>query len=453
MNEGDYNIEMSSIMGDRYPSLCLSLLWKARVFYEKERLQEGVALCKSRMAMAYFSLWQRHKLKADRFIIEARRLVNKELKREDFLDADAQQAFDAQRKLINSDTKPTETSIVPTNLPNLLDVLEDIAFDEEYFHLDKGVMRSLFPTHYQEDMFETIQMSDGKVRLYPCTLSPFRYYRGQSDKLEGKQCKPSLFRGLTAAEMFHERLCLKELELLLQDYPLTKVFDGVMCYRTPEGYKQMFLNVDTTALGQHYGIKTSVLDLTADKWVAAFFAATEYKNGEYHPYKKEGEGVVYIYRYVPALDEASERLNAVGLQPFMRPGCQAGLVYKMMPGEDFNKIAQRRVFKHDPAVSELIYNYCHRSKNLFPDEILEVKVNAIRKSHCYSQKALTNTINDYYHGSTQEEISSYLTDLGITIQEAPVLAFTEEELKLFAERWNQEKEHFFDSIFVRTMFA
>lgn len=508
-------MEMAKMIGVHYPSLGLSFLWKARVFYEAVGDKERTSFTKSRMALAYFILWQEKK--DARFINEARRLVNEDIKREDFEHPGAQYSFDRLKGLITDDISlikkaidfyesihaygdvlrsaefyiklclaqnnrsaakegasryeqaalvlkdekrleyirsidldVAEPSWIPEkknkDLPDLLDVLEDLAYDEEWFHLEKGEIRSLYPTHYQEGMFSAVMFSDGKARLYPCSLYPNRYFRGQSDKMEGKACKPSLLRDIPDEEVFLERLLLKEFENLLQYYPVTKVFEGMMHYKTPEGLKPLSLNVDYTALAQHYGIKTNVLDLTADKWVAAFFASTVYKDGEYQPCKSEGEGVFYIYRHMPVLNEASDRLSAVGLQPFSRPGCQAGLVYRMEKGEDFNKMAERVVFKHDPAISELIFNYCNRSKKLFPDEILENKVSELRASTVFSRWALTNTLAAYYQDTSEETIQKYIDKLGITFQSAPPVLFTQQDYSAFSEKWNREKDHFFDSV-------
>lgn len=332
-------------------------------------------------------------------------------------------------------------------LPNLLDVLEAIAYDEEWFHLEKGPFRNLYPTHYNEGEFTPIMMDDDQARLYPCTLVPFRYYRGQSDVLEGKKCQPSLYRGLTESEIFHERLCVKELENLLSYYPLTQVFTGLLSYDTPEGPKPLSLMVDSTALAQHYGIKTDVLDLTADKWVAAFFASTKYENGEYEPYTDNGEGVMYVYNHMHLGDQKTDPLSAVGMQPFSRPGCQAGLVYRMGPDEDFNEIASRKfVFKHDPDISELIFNYCNRSKKLFPKEILEDKVKQIREGRTHSRWAYTLTLAAYYPNTPAAKIEQYLKEAGITLKSAPPVMFTQEEYEDFNEMWNRTKYHLFDSI-------
>lgn len=512
-------MEMAKMLGTQYPSLGLSFLWKARIFYERNKGAERMAYCKMRMALAYFLLW--HRTNIGCFKDEASRLINEDINREDYSHPAGAFSFDRLKGTINNDlgviknalnffesihaygevlitaefyikTALTmgdrheakegarhyeaaalllndQTSVnyiksldldnavaswVPPGerkeMPNLLDVLETISFEEEKFQLTNDTFKGVFPTHYQEGMFETVEMPDGKVRLHPCTLFPGRYYRGQSDKLEGKKCQPSLYRKLSDAELFHERLCLKELENLLTYYPLTTVYKkGMLRYKTPEGSRPLFLNVDATALGQHYGIKTDVLDLTADKWVAAFFAATKYENGEYLPYKEDGIGVVYVFSHVPAINGGTDRLSAVGLQPFSRPGCQAGLVYKMMPDEDFNDCAQRIFFKHDPAISELIYNFCNRSKKLFPDEILENKVDEIKTSKHYSMLAYAYTVNEYYQGVGGDIIEGYMRELGIRTQSAPPVMFTQEEMKAFQERWNNEKDHFFDSIIVR----
>ena len=333
---------------------------------------------------------------------------------------------------------------------NLLDVLERISYDEEWFHLEKSELRYAFPTHYQEGVFETVQMSDGRVRLYPCGLTPNRYYRGQSDRLEGKKCQPSLYRGLSDEEIFHERLCLAELDNLLDSYPLTQIFArGGFRYKTPDGeIRPLYLAVDSDALGQHYGIKTDLLDITVDKWVAAFFASTTYRDGKYEPVKDDGIGVMYIYEHF-ALDEASDRVSAVGLQPFSRPGRQAGLVYRMEPGEDFNDKAHKMFFRHDPAISELVFNYCNRSKRLFPDEILEEKVKLIKSRKIHSAVALYKTLNWFYPDTPGEVIDGYLANLEITIQTLPPVEFTPCEYQDFSSYWHTNRSEIFENVTIR----
>ena len=515
-------LELAKMIGIHYPALGLSLLWKARIVFEKDKDEEMTAFCKERMAMSYFLLW--HRTNDKRYYDEAFRLVNNDIDRGVYKHPGAKAAFDRLRGVINNDLMLIQSALdffeniqawgeamrtaefyiktaltvgdrekakqgakryekyveglqdesrlayvksldldnavaswipetKPKSLPNLLDVLDRLALDEEWFHLEKTEFRLLFPTHYQEGMFESIMMPDGRCRLYPIGLVPQRYYRGQSDKLEGKACVPSLYRGLTDSQIFYERLCLMELEILLSDYPLTAIYlDGVE-YNAPDGRRPLPLMVDVTALGQHYGIKTDVLDVTTDKWVAAFFASTKYNNGKYSPFTGEGEGVIYVYNHMPSFSCKEERLSAVGQQPFSRPGLQAGLVYQMLPGEDFNRKAQRIVFKQDPKISELIFNYSNRSKRLFPLEILEGKVKSIRQSKVHSRQALEMTKERYYKDISNEIILDYLKDKAVVIQDAYPVIFTDEEKKACLERWEKEKDNILGSIRVRLTYT
>ena len=515
-------LELAKMIGTHYPALGLSLLWKARITFEKEKDEEITAFCKERMAMSYFLLW--HRTNDKRYHDEALRLVNKDIDREIYRHPGAKAGFDRLRGVINNDLELIQSALdffeqihawgeamrtaesyikialtvgerekakkgaeryekyaeelhdedrliyiksldldnaVPSwipeskskSLPNLLDVLDRLALDEEWFHLEKTDIRLLFPTHYQEGQFEAVMMPDGLARLYPLGLVHFRFYRGQSDKLEGKACVPSLYRGLTDSQIFYERLCLMELEIMLSDYPLTAIYLNGMEYETPNGKRPLPIMVDVTALGQHYGIKTEVLDVTANKWVAAFFASTKYDNGKYIPFTEDGEGVMYVYNHSPLFPYEEERLSAVGQQPFSRPGLQAGLVYKMLPGEDFNSKAQRIVFKHDPKISELIFNYCNRSKRLFPHEILESKVNDIRQSKVHSRQALEMTKERYYKDISKEVIQGYLNEKDVVIQDSYPIIFTDEEKKVCLERWETEKVDILDSIQVRLTYT
>ncbi|MBQ8501361.1 MAG: FRG domain-containing protein [Bacteroides sp.] len=515
-------LELAKMLGTHYPALSLSLLWKARIIYEKDKDVEMVAFCKERMAMSYFLLW--HRTDDERYKNEALRLVNEDLKREVFRHSGAKAAFDRLRGVINNDLVSIKSAldffeeihawgeamrtaefyiktaltiddrekakegakwyeeyaeelhdesrlayirsldldnvvaswipqIEPKPLPDLLDVLDWLALDEEWFHLEKTDFRLLFPTHYQEGKFEAIMMPDGRARLYPLGLVPYRYYRGQSDKLEGKTCVPSLYRGLTDAQMFYERLCLMELEILLSDYPLTAMYLDGLEYNAPDGKHPLPLMVDVEALGQHYGINTDLLDVTADKWVAAFFASTKCDNGKYLPFTEEGEGVMYVYNHLPYISYAEERLSAVGQQPFSRPGAQAGLVYKMLPGEDFNSKAQRIVFKHNPKISEFVFNYCNRSKRLFPQEILENKVSDIRKSNTHSRQALEMVKERYYKDVPEEVIQEYLKEKALMIQETCLVLFSDEEKRECLERWKTEKGNILDTIQVRLTYT
>ena len=161
-------------------------------------------------------------------------------------------------------------------LPTIMDVLDRLSYGEEKWALDKGPLRCMFPNHTQEGLFEIVAGPDGSQRLIPCSLSFNDYYRGESRY--NRPCRPSLYRkGMTDELIFHERLKVCEMSLLIEDYPLTGIFRSGLHVQLRNGrFIPLHLNVDTEALAQHYGIKTDLLDLTVDKFVAAFFATTTY---------------------------------------------------------------------------------------------------------------------------------------------------------------------------------
>lgn len=340
----------------------------------------------------------------------------------------------------NWETKRTE--LINNKLPTILDVLEWLAYDEEKWALDESEMRGSFPSYEHEGKFEIVTGPDGQERLIPCSLLVNRYYRGESGY--HKPCKPSLYRkGMTDEAIFHERLKTCELELLIEDYPLTGIFKSGLQINLCDGHAiHLHLNIDAEALAQHYGIKTDLLDLTVDKFVAAFFATTTYRNGKYYPIEpKEPEyGVIYIYSDESwgENDMYSKHMRVVGLQPFSRPGEQAGFVFRLGKKDDFRKKVLKKIkFRQDKDMSWLIFNYTNRANKLFPKSILEEKANAIINSKFYSVKAFEHCKARYYADVDNNVLMGYLADLHLKISEQSIVYFSDSEKEKVVKDWNE----------------
>ena len=340
-------------------------------------------------------------------------------------------------------------------LPTLMDILEDIALREETFHLDKSAFRGFFPTHYQEGMFTTMSMPDGQVQLWPVGLFPFKYYRGESQY--HPSCKASLYRkGMTPAKEFLERLRYCELELLMEKHPMVDIFRNRTMFRMPDGTEQQIpLSIDTLAIAQHYGVCTELLDLTVSKWVAAFFACTKCKNDVYTPIKDtDSYGCFYEFEEpigdILFKDPSSRRLHAVGLQPFSRPGEQAGYVIRMEKDQNFNRLHVRKIkFRHDPAVSELIFNYANRAQKLFPYELLQDKVKVIKENVVFSQAAYQMATERYFSKQPEEVIQQWKKEANIQIQTDPLVCFSPKECSDFEKEWPKRESEFYSRIYVR----
>lgn len=311
-------------------------------------------------------------------------------------------------------------------------------------------------------------MPDGLLRLVPCSLAFNDYYRGELEY--HPECKPSLLRPwMTGAKQFVERVKFKELCLLMENYPLVQIYKDGLCMILPDGSKQNYrLTIDYLALAQHYGICTEVMDFTVDKFVAAFFACTDYdkETDTYTPHdetvprivngkkKYVTEGCFYHFVDKALLPGEVSNFRSVGLQPFSRPGEQAGFVLAMKTEQDLNNMVERAIhFKHDKKIAEFIYNYTNRSNKLFPQSVLQKKAIKIRDSKIFSHKAFSLAKDEFYPNAEDSVLYDYLAGERVELQDNPIVSFTQEEIDKFYKDWKDHGEkEFYDKILVRYAF-
>lgn len=341
-------------------------------------------------------------------------------------------------------------------LPTLLDVIDYYFAGEHSMELkvEQSVFKGAFPTHLQKGYFEPLLFEDGTSILLPLSPIQHSYYRGESSYHE--ECYPSLYRkGMSDVEIFVERLKRCELELLMQDYPITGIVQKGIQAQDPSGeWHPFFFRIGYDGMAQHYGIKTEYMDLTIDQWTAAFFAATtyDYETDKYTPItdtEKHPYGVFYLYNEIPMLPpfDKEQRVDVVGLQPLARPGRQAGYVCKMKKGENFNTIAHKSFFRHDTRVNEFIYNYTNRSNRLFPKELLNDKIrNEIVEGVVFSQWSYDEARKRYFVGEKENVLKDYLAQKHITIRKDNRQWFTEREKADIVDYWKTHEQGFLDKI-------
>ena len=321
-------------------------------------------------------------------------------------------------------------------VPTLLDALDYVSC-REMNEQDWDAMRIHGPGYELEGKFVLFQDEHGEGRLYPVNLSRYMYYRGERKLYP--HCYATLYRDLSEAEKFIERLKYCELSILIEDYPLTKMFRTDLGYPYNGRIIHVPLSIDDLALAQHYGICTNLIDVTVDKWVAAFFACTfRDKDGVFHPVTDESQyGMFNIYfSSSMTFPFNNPELSTIGLQPFSRPGEQAGYVVTMHEGEDFyDKCAIRIKFKHDARVSELVFNYTNRANKLFPQDVLEEKVEAIKATTTFSHAAYALCKELYYEQVDDGVLNGYLAEQGKDICSQKPVCFTEAEKQDFYQKW------------------
>ena len=321
-------------------------------------------------------------------------------------------------------------------VPTLLDALDYVS-RREMNEQDWDAMRIHGPGYELEGKFVLFQDEQGEGHLYPVNLSRYMYYRGERKLYP--HCYATLYRDLSEAEKFVERMKYCELSILIEDYPLTKMFRTDLGFPYNGSFIHVPLSIDALALAQHYGICTNLIDVTVDKWVAAFFACTyKDKEGVFHPVTDESQYGMFNIYYGKNMSFPFDdpELSTIGLQPFSRPGEQAGYAVTMHEGEDFHdKCAIRIKFKHDARVSELVFNYTNRANKLFPESVLEKKVEAIKAAPTFSDAAYTLCKDLYYAQVEDKVLNGYLAEQGKTISPQKPVCFTEAEKQDFYQKW------------------
>lgn len=198
-------------------------------------------------------------------------------------------------------------------------------------------------------------------------------YRGQNTR--HPSCIAALLRETPSDEMqvkarlAFERFRVAELELILKHHPFKQVAD-----RT--GFM-----IDYHALAQHYGIPTSLLDLTSNVEVAAFFAGARW-DGEKNRFlpMESGVGVIYRLDWSAFGPGYSKYFNPVGIGPGLRPARQHAWTFKLRPGADFLHVPHLTEieFEHDKSASEEIFAQFDSGAWLYPPDCLASLVEKVR---------------------------------------------------------------------------
>lgn len=264
-------------------------------------------------------------------------------------------------------------------------------------------------------------------------------FRGQNE--EFKPCYPSLYRTepkkLTPAEKFVWRMRLVLFKDMLDTYPIVDRF-----------FKKHNFKIDYEGLAQHYGLYTSVLDLTSNLDIALFFMTCWYdkSNDCYHPFDDgmEHEGILYVF--CPLLanepsplrigDFMKENITPIGLQPFFRPSRQKGYALHIAEGKSTKSWAYRVRFTNEH--SQYYYDKFKGGTDLWIKDILVDKTKLISNITRFSFSTFDLAYEQFRpKGYSKTKLKKELSSLGIILKkDAPRIVFSLMEQKKAIERWN-----------------
>ena len=322
-------------------------------------------------------------------------------------------------------------------LPTILDVLEYLS------GIENVGMQSMLDNQVpwldfnKEGYYEWVSDKPwtNESKLMPLSKTPFLLMRGQNSYY--RHCAPSLYRNqskMTPDEFKTiSRVRTAEFILSYKDHPV------IQDLRTK-------CVVEDLAIAQHYGFPTEYLDITNNKWVAAFFATTLCENDVYRLVETgfgQGYGVLYVVRSNADFlqPDMQDRLRALGFQYFQRPTRQNTMVYAMEEGENFdaNPAFNRIIFRHDTEASKLVYEYSMRQERYFPKDNLAGLAQSIREPEYKVSKGAIALSHKLGVNATDEEICALLNHFGMgyTDNMEPIAHFPEEIVRQEQKAWNE----------------
>lgn len=487
------NLLMAAVCASQFPSMALSLFWKAKTLFKRcgmadmekftdsfirtqyeaiadaltKKDPEGSKLFKiaasritarcvipDRKSVSRPQLVPVTQTKLGRLKIEDQRQREKILKDFNFRIKNYETEQCMNSFYPNFEIKKSMTKILADRLdeknieelPNILEVLDVVCYDEERYAILCNQLALYWQTgrdiHDEDGVIDTIVNPESKFTYQTKNLVRNLYYRGQTKIYPA--CKSSLFRDLSDKQIFIEQLKLCEFSILLHTHPSTVEFaNGVTNHLSNGKDDHRSIYIDDEALAQHYGIKTPYLDLTSNKWVAAFFACCDQTStpvGERDVYEKhttDDVGVFYVFH--AEMDYTSTgTLRPIGMQPQLRPVMQAGYVQKLGADDDFSTMATAIPFRYHADCTNILYWLFEQSDLIQPPEVIELKAKRIvLEENCFSEAAYRMCRERYYHDLTADEFMAQAQAFQLDKQTKPLVTFTAEELEQSIEDRNR----------------
>lgn len=344
--------------------------------------------------------------------------------------------------------------------PIITDIVEGIIEEEERRLKNKYPLlhnRNIFTQLEKTGCFFTMSPTgdNTNIELLPASKSGLTFYRGQS--IFHSPCKPSLYRKTKeiSRNTLISSLQTAELFCCLRKHPV--IWDIMMTRRNIDN--KLFnvpIPIHFEGLAQHYGVKTSFLDITADKWVAAFFAVTLNDDNTYctvdtnnpnHP----KYGIFYRYSWnKPDGSMRQDEIHAIGQHYFNRPGRQSALVINLNENDDFNQLegVEKIFFRHDNNATKLIFDLNQQGRRFFPNDSLASIITPFIKRLTFSKEAVLCCNETDFNFIPHDKFIQWIKVNELSISDEPQLSFDKERINQEFEEWHREgKQRFLEKIY------
>lgn len=268
---------------------------------------------------------------------------------------------------------------------------------------------------------------EGQPKIIPSGNHKF-YYRGQHTYYPTS--RPSFYRIKEHEMKVMGLLQCHEFFNLLRSHPVLNSLENDT-------------TLSFTALAQHYGFPTVMLDITSDIWAAAFFAVTrrDDKTGLSYPVDEnfgDGLGVFYISKPINEnTTEFEKAVHPIGYQFFPRPHMQKGALYRLSEEENFNdcQLFDKVLFRHNKLDSELIFSMSYEQRKYYPEDILVDLASEIREKKSISKKSIEAYLESENCDCTEDEVNKICIKNNYQITDSPIVEFDQSYLKESIDWW------------------
>ena len=298
------------------------------------------------------------------------------------------------------------------------------------------------PIIRDRDVFVVTRQMSGRFSLKPNISTQAALFRGESSFSDNNYtCRPLLYRD--EPRYLIQNIKYEEFQITLESHPLVSLLrNGI---QLSDRFNLRLYN--PYGIAMCYGFKTSLLSLTSDLNIAAFYACCEQDHeGMWHPVtnnEEEKKGILYVFN-MNAPFAMTPGLSSVGKQIFERCGLQKSFAIDIPKGQDFrnHKFAAGFVFRHDNAVSQRIFERFNHGANLAPPtDILANKAREILSSTVVSHTAFERNLRTNPNDNELHNIQE-ITVKGFEVNAERTTSFTEDELTAYFDNSLQIWERF-----------
>lgn len=305
------------------------------------------------------------------------------------------------------------------------------------FRHEKTAVNSMLLQNRNGGTFEAVLTGKGEEKfLIPDNGALHFLFRGQNT--EFIPCKPTIYRdNPSESEIFLERMRLTVFKRLLNTHPVINHF-----------FKKHHFYINEEGLAQHYGLKTSVLDLTSNLDIALFFAVCKYDStNDHYTYYDDGkthDAIIYVFNPIfdnePTPSDKDEYLShnitPIGLQAFPRPGAQQGFSLHLEKGMSIKSWMYRFSFTCDD--SKHYYNLFKSGEALWIHDRLIEKTKAIITQQSFSFSVFDDTFKVFRpKGYSKTKLKKELSDNGVELKKYyEDVEFFKKEIDAIIQEWN-----------------